>query len=106
VQVEQSLSLSNLPYGGFKLTVNNDLTQYNRQSYDVLHFLSDIGGLFAALQGLGSFFVPWFATTLFNSKVTTELFKFYSTERKNQLVTQIRSQADSLEQYIKSLDTH
>ena len=68
------------------MNVNNDLTQYSRQSYDVLHFLSDIGGLFAALQGLGAFFVSWFSETNSNSKVTTELFKFYSTEYKNKLV--------------------
>ena len=74
-------------YGIFRIQFNADLTQYSRQTYDVLHFLSDIGGLFAALQGLGSLIVPWFATTLFNSKVTTELYKFYSTERKNQIVT-------------------
>jgi len=72
----------------------------------VLHFLGDIGGLLAALQGLASFFVSWFSDVNFNSKITAELFKFYSSDYKNQLIEKIRGRAESLDQYINSLDTH
>ena len=54
----------------------------NRQTYDMLEWLGDMGGLFDALRIIGSFFVVPVSAHALESKLMTTIFRYRKSMEK------------------------
>ncbi len=57
-----------------QINLSYDQTIINRQTYDLLLFLGDVGGLNGALVILGAFLVGWFSVFNAESFIVTTLY--------------------------------
>ena len=60
---------------------------FSRETYDILKFLGDLGGLHDALRGIGLLFVGWYSSFNGNSYILSKLYvqstqKFQSKRKK------------------------
>ena len=66
------------------LSIGPDLKVIERQTYSILDWLGEVGGLYEALRIVGSCIASPFAVTALNSKILEKLFRSSSSEQHNQ----------------------
>ena len=71
----QDSHLSKYKFTSVELVINKDLYQISRQTYGLLDWLGDCGGLFDALLLIGEIMVTPFATYALNSSLVSKLVR-------------------------------
>jgi len=80
---------------GIEIMFSYDIIDYNRQTYSVLEFLGDLGGLYDALYYLGHFIVAHYATRALDTSILSGIFK------KRKAVDETNGEAANIDQRIK-----
>ena len=63
-------------FNSFWLELSFSLTTVERQTYSILEWLGDVGGLFEGLNGIGFFLVAPIATYAMRMEILTTTFSF------------------------------
>lgn len=60
---------------GLQINLSHDLNIYSRQTYDVLMFLGEVGGLIECLAVMGTIMIGWYSIFNANSYLVTALYQ-------------------------------
>ena len=61
-------------YASIQITLDEEISKYSRQTYSLLDFLGDLGGLFDALRLIAAALVSPFSTLALKVSILSSLF--------------------------------